>query len=331
MSQSAPKPAVTLQAKALEVVGLKKAYATGRDPETRKTRFVHALDDVSLSVEKGEVLGLVGESGCGKTTLSRAIMGLTEVDDGTVFVNGRRLTNATRADLRKIREHMQMVFQDPYASLNPLMPVRNILAEPMANAGLPKVEQKARILDLVSRVGLRPDQLDRTSRDFSGGQRQRIGIARALALQPDLLICDEPVSALDVSVQADVLNLFLDLQRDLGLAMLFVTHDMAVVEYVSQRVAVMYAGMIVEIGPTRDVIHAPKHPYTKALISAIPRSHPGMEKEQIVLPDSFDRNAGTGCPFAPRCQMASELCRSTRPPKIQTGGQVVACHMVEAQ
>jgi oligopeptide transport system ATP-binding protein len=294
----------------------------------RQTGTVRAVDGVSLSLWRGEVLGLVGESGCGKSTLARTIMQLVPTTGGSVWLGGRNLTAAGPAEIRALRRSMQMVFQDPFASLNPRLTVFQTLAEPLQVHGVcPAEEIPARVASLLERVGLSPRALRKYPHEFSGGQRQRIAIARALALEPQLIIADEPVSALDVSIQAQILNLLAALVRDMGLALLFIAHDLSVVKHISDRVAVMYLGKIVECGPAVEVIERPRHPYTRALISAIPQVH-NDGRERIVLagdPPS-PLHPPAGCAFNPRCPHATEVCRTAVPALRETeAGHTAAC------
>lgn len=295
---------------------------------------VHALNRVTLDIVAGETLGLVGESGCGKSTLGRCLVRLIEPTSGRVEFAGQDITTLSRSALRPYRRQMQMVFQDPYASLNPRRRAREIVEEPLrvVKAGSSK-EIHARAAELLERVGLSSAYIDRYPHEFSGGQRQRIGIARALALNPQLVVADEPVSALDVSIQAQVLNLLSDLQDDLGLTYLFIAHDLGVVRHISTRIGVMYLGQLVELGPADDVYSAPLHPYTEALLSAIPEieddSTAPSTRERIVLagdvPSPIDRP--TGCPFHPRCRYATDECVTVDPPLLSvTPGRQVACH-----
>ena len=298
----------------------------------RKVGAVHAVSAVSLTLNKGETLGIVGESGCGKTTLGRAIIRLYAPDDGQIIFRGEDITRKSREELRPMRRYMQMIFQDPYASLNPRMNVRAILEEPMRLSGdLPKGSRIERVSELLELVGLRPDSMNRYPHEFSGGQRQRIGIARAIALNPELIIADEAVSALDVSIQAQVINLLVDLQKKLGLAYVFIAHDLGVVQYVCDRVAVMYLGRIVEIGKSKDLYSKPKHPYTKALLSAIPASHPRLKKDIQPLAGDVPSpsNPPTGCAFNPRCVFATEICRVSVPEIRDFKGVRLACHHAE--
>ena len=294
-----------------------------------QTGLVKAVDGVSFNLAPGEVLGLVGESGCGKSTLARTIMHLVPTTSGTVILGGRNLTRATAQELKTARRDMQMVFQDPFASLNPRFNVYATLAEPLIVHGVvPHAQVKARVAKLMELVGLDPRQVRKYPHEFSGGQRQRIAIARALALEPKLIIADEPVSALDVSIQAQILNLLAELVRRMNLSLLFIAHDLSVVKHVSDRVAVMYLGKIVELGPAAEVIDHPRHPYTQALVSAIPTHDPGNGRKRIVLagdPPS-PLNPPSGCSFHPRCPFAQDKCRLGIPPlETCSPGHEAAC------
>ncbi len=297
----------------------------------RKTGAVRAVDGVTLSVGQGEVLGLVGESGCGKSTLARTILQLVPTTGGAVFLGGRDLSRTTRAELLACRRQMQMIFQDPYASLNPRMTVYAALAEPLlAHRVCAKGEVRGRVDELMRTVGLAPRFARKYPHEFSGGQRQRIAIARALALRPKIIIADEPVSALDVSIQAQILNLLSQLCREMGLALVFIAHDLSVVRHISDRVAVMYLGRIVELGPASDVIDRPRHPYTRALVSAIPVPDPAVERgrKRIVLAGEPPSpiNPPSGCAFHPRCPFAIDRCREAVPALVPAGpGRVAAC------
>ncbi len=297
----------------------------------RQTGVVKAVDGVSLALAAGEALGLVGESGCGKSTLARTILRLAPTTAGTVVLAGRNLTAAGAAELQAARRDLQMVFQDPYASLNPRMTVHATLAEPLRVHGVcPPAEVPARVAELMQLVGLAPRFMRKYPHEFSGGQRQRIAIARALALRPKLVIADEPVSALDVSIQAQILNLLSELVRKMGLTMIFIAHDLSVVKHISDRVAVMYLGKIVELGPAADVIERPRHPYTRALVSAIPVPDPGKERarQRIVLPGDppSPLHPPAGCAFHPRCPFAQEKCRAAVPALAPAGpGHEAAC------
>lgn len=293
---------------------------------------VQAVSDVSLTVSKGETLGIVGESGCGKTTLGRAIVRLYEPTEGSILFRGDDISHKSQRDLRSIRRHMQMIFQDPYASLNPRRNVGAILEEPLIlNSDLDRSAREARIVELMDVVGLRRDAINRYPHEFSGGQRQRIGIARAVALNPDLIVADEAVSALDVSIQAQVINLLVELQKRLGMAYIFVAHDLAVVQYISDRVAVMYLGRIVEMGPSTELYRRPAHPYTRALLSAIPAAHPRDRKSVQPLAGDVPSpsNPPSGCAFHPRCPFATEICTRDIPVLKKSGAVQVACHHSE--
>ncbi|HTQ29951.1 MAG TPA: oligopeptide/dipeptide ABC transporter ATP-binding protein [Opitutaceae bacterium] len=301
----------------------------------RQTAAVKAVDGVTLTLERGEVLGLVGESGCGKSTLARTILQLVPTTGGTVVLNGRNLTAASAAEIQAARRDLQMVFQDPYASLNPRMTVFAALAEPLlVHRVCPRAGVPARVTRLMQQVGLDPRFLKKYPHEFSGGQRQRIAIARALALEPKLIIADEPVSALDVSIQAQILNLLAELVRRMHLSLIFIAHDLSVVKHVSDRVAVMYLGKIVELGPAVDVIERPRHPYTRALISAIPTPDPDAERarQRIVLPGDPPSpiNPPAGCAFHPRCPYAQEKCKAAVPLLVPAGpNREAACVRLE--
>jgi oligopeptide/dipeptide ABC transporter ATP-binding protein len=292
---------------------------------------VHAVDDVSFAIAESETLGLVGESGCGKSTIGKTVLRLIEPTAGTIEWRGRRIDELHGSAMRPYRRELQAVFQDPYASLNPRMRAADIVAEPIRNfENISAAEMCDRVVSLFERVGLRPDQMPRYPYEFSGGQRQRLGIARALAPRPKLIVCDEPVSALDVSVQAQVINLLGDLQREFGLSYLFVAHDLAVVEHISHRVAVMYLGRIIELAPTRAVFARPQHPYTEALLSAVPVPDPTVQRKRIILAGDVPSpiELPKGCRFHTRCPYAFDRCRTDEPPLRPTASDhLAACHL----
>ncbi len=295
--------------------------------------MLRAVDDVSLTIEPGETLGLVGESGCGKSTLARSLIHVTPPTAGRIIFNGEDVSTPNRQQLRRLRQGMQMVFQDPYGSLNPRLTAGATLAEVLrVHAAKNDKASKARVAELLELVGLDPNTAGRFPHEFSGGQRQRLGIARALAVKPRLLLADEPVSALDVSVQAQIVNLLQDLKEKLGIACLFIAHDLAVVEHISDRVAVMYLGRIVECAPARELYENPKHPYTQILFSAVPGLSPAVRPHWTISGDvPSPVNVPEGCAFQTRCPQASAICRSTRP-ALQTltdrPDHSVACHLV---
>jgi len=319
----------------LEVRNLKKYFPIKSGILKRTTGWVYAVDDVSLSVDKGETLGLVGESGCGKSTLGRTVLRLIEATDGSVTFDGIEVTKASRGEMQRLRRDMQIIFQDPYASLNPRMRVRDIIGESLKIHGIgTPAERKRRVYELLETVGLNAEHAERYPHEFSGGQRQRIGIARALALNPRLIICDEPVSALDVSIRAQVINLLEDLQEEFGLTYVFIAHDLSVVKHISDRVAVMYLGKIVEIAPSELLYDFPQHPYTEALLSAVPIPDPQTERarRRIILEGDVPSpaNPPRGCVFHPRCARAQEVCTTKMPPLMSVGGagegHQVACY-----
>jgi peptide/nickel transport system ATP-binding protein len=314
----------------LEAIEVRRHFMVGRGILPGSHRRLLAVDGVSLQVRTGETLGLVGESGCGKSTLGRCLVRLYQVSGGTIRFQGTDVTRLTARRLRPFRRRLQMVFQDPYASLNPRRRVGDLIAEPLrVHERLGRREIADRVARVARRVGLLPDHLERFPHEFSGGQRQRIGIARALVLEPRLIVADEPVSALDVSIQAQILNLLADLQEELGLTYLFIAHDLSVVRQVSERVAVMYLGAIVESGPTEALFATPAHPYTQALISAVPRPDPKGGRQRIVLAGDVASplDPPPGCRFHPRCRYAAERCRAERPALRPIGGdRQVACH-----
>lgn len=314
----------------LEVSDLSKNYSVGNQLLKKYRQTVHAVNHVSFSVMPGETLGLVGESGCGKSSLGRCLARLQTITSGHVTFKGTDITHMSNKQLRPIRQHIQMVFQDPYASLNPRRRIGDLLAEPLiVHKYGEKSEIDARIIELMDMVGLLPEHANRYPHEFSGGQRQRIGIARALALNPQLIVADEPVSALDVSIQAQVVNLFLELQERLNLTYIFIAHDLSIVRQISTRTAVMYLGSIVEIGATDDVFHHPRHPYTQALLSAVPSIDLKFRRNRIILqgelPSAVEHPGG--CHFHTRCPIAQQRCRTHSPQMSGNGdGHHVVCH-----
>jgi len=311
---------------------VKKYFPIRKGILQREVARVHAVDDVSLEVRTGETLGLVGESGCGKSTLARCIARLYDLTAGSVTFEGRDISRLSRRQLRPVRRELQMVFQDPYASLNPRKRVGAILSDPLRihNYG-DRAKIRNRVRELLDLVGLSPEHVNRYPHEFSGGQRQRIGVARAIALHPKLIIADEPVSALDVSIRAQVINLLDDLQDELSLTYVFIAHDLGVVRHISDRIAVMYLGKIVEISPAEDLYRRPVHPYTEALLSAVPLPDPDLsaQRQQIVLEGDVPSpvTPPSGCRFHPRCRYATEICSREEPPLVTHGlGHAAACH-----
>jgi oligopeptide/dipeptide ABC transporter ATP-binding protein len=317
----------------VEVTDLKKHFPLQRGLLARTVALVKAVDGVSFAINPGETLCLVGESGCGKSTVGKLLLRLLKPTEGAIRLDGEDITHLGIGDMRPHRKRMQMVFQDPYASLNPRMSAGRIVSEPLENySDISSAERETRVAELFEKVGLRADAMRRYPFEFSGGQRQRLGIARALALNPAVIIADEPVSALDVSVQAQVLNLMMDLQQELGLAYLFVSHDLAVVEHIGHRVAVMYLGKIVEIAAKDALFETPLHPYTQALMAAAPIPDPHVTRERIVLQGDVPSpiNPPSGCAFHTRCPFAFERCKIETPAlKPSVDGRRVACHLVD--
>lgn len=322
----------------VKVQNLKKHFPIRRGVFRKQVGAIQAVDGVDFNIYKGETLGLVGESGCGKSTTGRTILQLLDATEGQVFFNGEELTAIKKGEMRKKRRQMQMIFQDPYASLNPRMQVGNIIGEPLAIHNIGKSNERSeRVQELLAVVGLNPYFVSRYPHEFSGGQRQRIGIARALATNPSFIVADEPISALDVSIQAQVVNLMDDLKAQLGLTYLFIAHDLSMVRYISDRVAVMYLGRIVEMGERDDIYDRPLHPYTQALLSAIPIPDPDAEakRKRIILEGEVPSpaNPPTGCRFHPRCAYATDVCRQEDPQSrnlsTEASPHMVACHHAE--
>ena len=321
----------------LEINNLRKYFPIKQGLLRREVGNIRAVDDVSFYINEGETLGLVGESGCGKTTTARCILRAIEPTSGEILFRSEEggtvdVSAAPRAQLRSLRQEMQMIFQDPFSSLNPRMTLMDIVGEPLIITGVAKSEREDRVAELLSMVGLRPEFMRRFPHAFSGGQRQRIGIARALALNPRLIVADEPVSALDVSVQAQVLNLMMDLQSELGLTYLFVAHDLSVVKHISDRIAVMYVGKLVEMAPTDALFDSPKHPYTAALLSSVPEPDPRVRRDRVVLQGEVANpaNPPSGCYFNPRCEYATDICRSETPQLREIApGHYASCHRAE--
>jgi oligopeptide transport system ATP-binding protein len=328
-----PKTGETL----LSVRNLVKRFPIKGGLLNREVAAVKAVADVSFDIKRGETLGLVGESGCGKSTLGRCILRLIEPTEGEVWFKGRDITKIDPTEMRALRRQMQVIFQDPYASLNPRMTIEQILAEPLEIHDLAgsKAEKRKRIYDLVDLVGLRRETISRYPHEFSGGQRQRICIARALAVEPEFIVCDEPVSALDVSIQAQIINLLQDLQKELGLTYLFIAHDLKVVEHISNRVAVMYLGKIAEVAESEELYRNPQHPYTQALLSAIPIPDPTYKKKRVILKGDVPSpiNPPRGCYFHPRCPKVGEPCRTMWPSLDPVAGPSpihrAACHFAD--
>jgi len=316
----------------LEVKNLKKHFPVKKGFLKKKEQYVRAVDGVSFKIYQGETLGLVGESGCGKSTTGRMLLKLIESTEGEIFFQGKDITKMTEDEIRPLRKDIQMIFQDPYASLNPRMTVGEIIAEPLIVHGMNKdsEDMKKRIHELLNMVGLSSYHSVRYPHEFSGGQRQRIGIARALAVQPKLIVADEPVSALDVSIQSQVLNLMQDLQKELELTYLFIAHDLSVVEHISDRVGVMYLGKLIEIADKDTIYEKPLHPYTQALLSAVPIPNPRIKKERIILEGSIPSplNPPSGCTFHTRCKHAKEICKKVVPEfKEVEPNHFTSCHL----
>ena len=315
----------------LEVKKLSKYFPIRGGLLRRVVGHVKAVDQVSFSIKQGETFGLVGESGCGKSTTGRTILRLLEPTGGQVLFEGRDIAQLSRRAMRKVRRDLQMVFQDPFASLNPTMTAGELIEEPLRVHGLyTKAERREKVREMMETVGLDPAYVQRYPHEFSGGQRQRIGIARALSLRPKLIVADEPVSALDVSIQSQILNLMEDLQEQFGLTYIFIAHDLSVVKHISDRVGVMYLGRMVEVAPKKELYGHPAHPYTEALLSAVPVPNPRHKRERIVLSGNVPSpaNPPAGCAFHPRCPKAFDRCRQERPELIHLGREhYVACHL----
>lgn len=315
----------------LEVNNLKKYFPLGKGKLNKKKGYVKAVDGVSFKLYEGETLGLVGESGCGKSTLGRAIIRLHEPTEGEVIFKGENVLAKSRKEMRKLREDMQFIFQDPYSSLNPRMNIYNILSEPLVAHKYYKKgdELKEHVLKLMESCGLPPYYCYRYPHQFSGGQRQRIGIARSLALEPSFIICDEPVSALDVSIQSQILNLMMDMQEQKGISYIFISHDLSVVKHLSDRVGVMYLGSLVELADKDEIYNNPQHPYTKALMAAIPQPDPKLKSEMKSIEGEIPSNVNvpSGCKFHPRCPFAKDIC-SQKVPEVKEikPGHMVQCH-----
>jgi oligopeptide/dipeptide ABC transporter ATP-binding protein len=318
--------------KTIEVKHLRKWFTT-RSSKISARESVRAVDDVSFSIYTREVLGLVGESGCGKTTCGKVILRIMDPTEGRIFFHGQEITNLPRKEMNRFRNRMMIIYQDPYGSLDPRMTVKNAIAEPMeVHRTASRKEKEEKVVEIMKKVGLTPDQRSRYPHEFSGGQRQRIGIARALATNPDFIIADEAVSALDVSIQAQIINLLQDLQQEFGITLLFISHDLSVVKHISDRVAVMYLGKIVEIALKSDLFSRPRHPYTQALLSAIPVPDPKLRKKGKILMGDVPSpiNPPPGCRFHPRCPHRMEICDKKQPPLKDLGnGHSVACYLYE--
>lgn len=316
----------------LKVEGLKKYFTKGGGFLGGPKQYIKAVDNVSFEIKRGETLGLVGESGCGKTTTGRTIIKLYEPTDGKILFDGNDITHLSEKQMLPYRKKMQMIFQDPYASLNSRMTVQDIISESMDIHHLGTGKERDEIAaSLLAKVGLKPEHASRYPHEFSGGQRQRIGIARSLAVQPNFIICDEPISALDVSIQAQVVNMLEDLQSEMGLTYLFIAHDLSMVKHISNRIGVMYLGKLMEMGDSDELYNNPQHPYTKALLSAIPIPNPRAEKHRIMLEGDVPSplNPPSGCPFRTRCQYAMPKCAEAEPDLREIDGRQIACHLFD--
>lgn len=319
-----------MREKLIEVKALEKHFPIKKGLFNQTTNYVKAVDNITFDIYKGETLGLVGESGCGKSTTGRTILQLLEPTSGQVIYDGKDLAKMSAQEIRGYRKDLQMIFQDPYASLNPRMTVQDIVSEPFEIHNLHSNKERLEVVEgLLKVVGLNKYHAKRYAHEFSGGQRQRIGIARALALNPRLIVADEPVSALDVSIQSQVINLLQDLQEKYDLTYLFIAHDLSVVKHISDRVGVMYLGRIVELADKETLFDSPKHPYTKALLSAVPEPNPRVKKERIILKGDVPSpvNPPSGCSFHPRCEFAMDICKVERPETLEVEGTLVSCHL----
>ena len=318
----------------VEVLDLKKHFAVRRGIWQRQVGAVHAVDDVNFQLDRGKTLGLVGESGCGKTTVARMVVQLLRPTQGQVLFKGKDLVSMKGSELREIRPKIQMIFQDPYASLNPRMTVGRLIEEPLIeHTDMSRSDRHERVLELTQVVGLDPSSVERYPHEFSGGQRQRIGVARALALQPELLVCDEPVSALDLSIQAQIINLLEDIQDKFNLTYLFISHDLGIIKHICDTVAVMYLGKIVETGSAQEVYGDPQHPYTEALLSSVPVANPTgrHQRKRVILSGEIPSSTTppSGCNFHTRCPLAEQQCKEKSPDlRRLSDGRLVACHLV---
>ena len=315
----------------IEVKNLKKYFTKKSGLLKKEIKEVKAVDDVSFYIKKGETLGLVGESGCGKSTLGRTLIRLYDVTDGEILFDGEDISKKSEKELKNFRKRTQTIFQDPYASLNPNMTVKDIIREPLdIHTNFSKDEKDKIVYEMLKKVGLNKEHATRYPHEFSGGQRQRIGIARALSVKPDFIFCDEPISALDVSIQAQIINLLEDLQKELGITYLFIAHDLSMVKHISDRVCVMYLGKVVEIGSSEDIYENPKHPYTKALLSSIPKIDDDTEEEILEGDVPSPLNPPSGCRFRTRCKYAKEICSKENPPRVDFGNEHYAhCHVID--
>ncbi|MFB0842277.1 ABC transporter ATP-binding protein [Paenibacillus oleatilyticus] len=312
----------------LEVKNLQKRFLASKGWFQQPT-YVHAVNGVNVTVNEGETLGIVGESGCGKSTLGRCILRLVEPTDGEIVFQGNNIRTFTKADMHNVRRNMQMVFQNPFDTLNPKLTIQHILTEPLIAHHTPKEDRQSLIEETIEIVGLSKRHLSRYAHEFSGGQRQRIGIARALMLRPKLIIADEPVSALDVSIQSQILNLLQDLQEQFSLTILFISHDLRVVEHIADRVAVMYLGEVIELAKKEELFQRPMHPYAQSLLSSVPVSDPDEKRERIILTGDLPSpsNPPKGCKFHPRCWACMDVCKTETPVLIEVEGRMVACHL----